>query len=59
MEKKMYIAPNLQIVTVKGAQMICASITDVNGTAGIMKGGDGTGQNDAGARRYSIWDDEE
>ena len=57
---KRYIKPETFLTEVDATQIICASVTDVGGDAGIERGNDDEAPNTADARhRRDVWDDEE
>ena len=59
--KKIYQKPMMMAYNVQTASMLCGSITG-NNIDGLNMGEGGTGTNgitEGGARRYSVWGDEE
>ena len=61
--KKQYISPVLCIDEVELQQFVCNSITEVNGDAGIGKGGDEDDDDNPvsadSRRRHDVWEDED
>lgn len=58
MKAKAYITPESTIETMAGEQIICASITNIDGDAGIEEGV-GETPTEADSRSYSVWGDED
>ena len=59
MNKKEYIAPILNIEDMEIQEMICGSVTDVDGNAGITLGGDEESQTGGMSRELDIYFDDE
>ncbi len=58
MKKTKYIAPDFTLTEYIEEELICASITDVGGNAGIEKG-NGETPTEADSRAFKPWEDED
>lgn len=57
MNKKMYQQPTQQIVNVEQTEMLCSSLNNVGGNAGIKYGGAAPANSAARSRDGGGWDD--
>jgi hypothetical protein len=58
MKKTKYIAPDFTFTEYIEEELICASITNIGGNAGIEEG-EGEAPTEADSRSYSAWGDED
>ncbi len=59
MKKTAYLAPESTIIEGEVTEMICSSITSVDGDAGIMRGDDSSVPNVADSRSLGLWEEED
>lgn len=57
--KKKYISPELFMEHVELQQIVCASITKIDGDADITYGGEEENPTSGDARRKDVWDDDD
>ena len=58
MKRTEYMTPAIRIAEAETEEMICSSVVDVNGDAGITMG-EGEAPGTADSRRRSVWGDDE